>query len=299
MKYEYQAHKELESFFFDHGFDANEIRLDTSKIHRFKRKNSKKNAWTIGWTYSRKNGGLFIYCEVGDWSTSESYVFQTSFAGVPEVELAEIKRAQTENKKKYELLMEEGRLRAKKLAQYILDKAVPGGDHLYLQNKKIKAPRGVKIYKGMLAIPMIDIDSILVGVQLIRPDGEKFFLKGQQVVGAFFVFGDLNKLEKQHTTYFCEGVATGATIFEAAKSPVICAFNASNLVHVTRAIAKKFKFLARVMCADNDQFTEGNPGVAAATKAAQKYNSKFCKPEFVNLQGRPTILISNVRQRRN
>ena len=58
------------------------------------------------------------------------------------------------------------------------------------------------------------------------------------------------------------------------------AFDALNIEPVARAIRGKFPGLAMVICADNDTETPGNPGLTAATKAAQAVGAALAVPQF-------------------
>jgi len=53
--------------------------------------------------------------------------------------------------------------------------------HPYLIRKGFTEPS--KVWKGLLAVPM-RVDSNLIGLQLIQPDGTKRFLTGQRTKGA-------------------------------------------------------------------------------------------------------------------
>ncbi len=65
-----------------------------------------------------------------------------------------------------------------------------------------------------------------------------------------------------------EGFATAATLHENTGYCVVTAFNAKNLKPVTIAIRQRFKDIDLTIAADNDRFTEGNPGVTCANEAA-------------------------------
>ena len=78
----------------------------------------------------------------------------------------------------------------------------------------------------------------------------------------------------------CEGLATGATIYQATGHATAVAFDAGNLEPVAKALRAKFPGLVLVVCADNDTETPGNPGLTAATKAARAVGAALAVPQF-------------------
>jgi putative DNA primase/helicase len=77
-----------------------------------------------------------------------------------------------------------------------------------------------------------------------------------------------------------EGYATGASIHEAADCSVAVAFNAGNLLTVTRTLRAKFPDLRLIVCADDDASTLGNPGLSKAREAAQAVGALLAVPDF-------------------
>jgi putative DNA primase/helicase len=61
------------------------------------------------------------------------------------------------------------------------------------------------------------------------------------------------------------------------------AFNAGNLKPVALALRKKFPEAKIILCADNDRFTPGNPGVSKAREAALEVNGRLYVPRFEDL----------------
>src|SRR5690606_19898560 len=58
----------------------------------------------------------------------------------------------------------------------------------------------------------------------------------------------------QWVVLLAEGYATAATLFEATGLPVVCAFDASNLMPVAEALRKRYKRARILVCADDDLF---------------------------------------------
>ncbi|WP_374401223.1 toprim domain-containing protein [Niveibacterium sp.] len=144
-------------------------------------------------------------------------------------------------------------------------------DFPYLARKGVK-PHGARFKDGRLLVPMRS-DGALHSLQFIAANGEKRFLPGGKVKGCYFSIGN-----PQGAAALCiaEGFATGATIHEATGLPVAVAFNAGNLEPVALALRAKFPDLRLILCADDDNATEGNPGRAKAAQAARAISGLVC-----------------------
>lgn len=136
----------------------------------------------------------------------------------------------------------------------------PATAHPYLDAKRIK-PHGVRIKGSALVIPVCDASGI-VSLQYIWPD-KKRFMTGGKTRGCYYVIPGTDG-----TVYVCEGFATGATIAEATGATVYVAFNAGNLIDVTQTAKAAHPQARLIVAGDDDVNTEGNPGRAKATAAA-------------------------------
>jgi putative DNA primase/helicase len=128
--------------------------------------------------------------------------------------------------------------------------------HGYLVKKKIKLPSLVKQVNDQLLIPLMDAKFNLRSLQYISENGEKRFFPHLPVKGLFFLFPNDSKPfnhDEEETIYLCEGVATGASIFEQTKTTTLCAMFASNLVEVSTAFQKTYPRKKIVVIADNDK----------------------------------------------
>ena len=78
---------------------------------------------------------------------------------------------------------------------------------------------------------------------------------------------------------------SGATIYEVEGSvaPVYVAFNAGNLIKVAIGVKREYPNVSIVVCGDNDQWTDGNPGLTAAKKAAAAVRGVWVVPDFNGL----------------
>jgi hypothetical protein len=112
-------------------------------------------------------------------------------------------------------------------------------------------------------------EQALVGVQAIKPDGEKRFAKGTAKRGSACRIGCVVVGEP---VLVAEGYATGMTLRAAvgARLPVFVAFDAGNLEPVVEILQAVYPQSPVLLCADDDYATEGNPGRAKAQKLRRR-----------------------------
>jgi len=146
--------------------------------------------------------------------------------------------------------------------------------HPYAQRKLIE-PEGARMLGDELLIPLRHGPGALVGLQRIKSDGTKLFLKGTPSSGAYTVLG---KPDKQGTVVIAEGWATCCSIRMATGHCVVVAFNAGNLEPVARKIRAALPEARLIIAADDDAQTEGNPGLTYARKTAQAVNALLAIP---------------------
>lgn len=143
----------------------------------------------------------------------------------------------------------QARTLAKQQANSRWQQAKPASpNHQYLLDKMV-LPYGIRQEGNLLLIP-ICCNKELVNLQTIDPKGNKRFIKGGQVKGAFSLIGDASKLNQSF--YIAEGWATAASLHEFTYKPVLVAFNEGNLVSVAIAARQHYPHAQIVMGADND-----------------------------------------------
>jgi len=123
-----------------------------------------------------------------------------------------------------------------------------------------------------------------IGLQFIAGDGAKNFLRGGRIAGCLFPLAD----KVEGPLVVCEGYATGASIYEAIGHAVFCAMHSANLLEVAKAARERWPQREIIIAADNDQFTDGNPGLTKATAAAKAIRAKLAVPQFKDLANKPT-----------
>lgn len=150
-------------------------------------------------------------------------------------------------------------------------------EHPYLTRKGIGAVG--KIDGDKLVFGAVDIDWKIWTAQTIDADGFKLFVTDGRKKGTFYPIG-LKPSDNLETLVICEGVATGASIYEATGYPVMVAWDKGNLMSVAMAARGKWPDARIIVAGDNDQWSEGNPGKDAASKAAGKIKGFVLIPDF-------------------
>lgn len=209
---------------------------------------------------------------------------------------------------------------AAKEAKKIWKESVKCMEHPYLTKKGVQ-PYGARINsEGYLILPRYDFSGDLWGTQTIDTNGEKRFQYNAKASGTFMLLADPG--EPREVIIFCEGYATGASIREATKLPVMVCFTAGNLLECAMDARKKYPESVFIFASDNDKFTFKHPldksiigtnkediqgdderwedweekgflyntGVSKSKEAAYKTNGKIVVPTFAKeyLKSKPT-----------
>jgi len=254
--------------------------IPDGRIRRFQvgeRRN--QNGWYVFYS------GGFPVCIFGDWRNGGRHKWTPrGEAQLSDEELAELRRKADEARRERDSQRQAEQAAAAKRAAKIWDAAQPAApDHPYLKRKAVK-PHGIRQQGKTLLVPVKNKDGELISLQRIVPDGQKLFLKGGKTAGgAFTVHG-----AKDKPLFLCEGYATGATVHELTGARVVIAFNARNLEPVARAIRELQPDREVIIAADNDAWTDGNPGVTAATAAAKAIGARVAIPKFKDASSKPT-----------
>ncbi|MFB1490870.1 MULTISPECIES: toprim domain-containing protein [unclassified Thiocapsa] len=159
-------------------------------------------------------------------------------------------------------------------------------DHPYLLKKEI-GPHLARVDSANRLVLPIGDGSALTSLQFIAANGAKRFLTGARISGCWCpIEGD----GRQAPILIGEGFATVATMVEVTGSPGIVAFNAGNLLPVSKAVRRLNPHAEIVILSDDDRWTEGNPGRTKARAAALEIGAKLLLPNFegMDLSGKPT-----------
>lgn len=204
--------------------------------------------------------------------------------------------------------------KAAELAAAIWNGADPGTAHPYLIRKRVSAHGlrvGVwdvvnqetgevrRVSSNALLVPIKDRTGRIHSLQAILPSKpangtDKLYLAGGAKAGNFYAIGKPQDINGRKVFILTEGFATAASIHEATGHAALVCFDAGNLLPVAVAIRERQPDAIILLAADDDRFTarkDGtpyNPGVDAATKAAQEVGGLLAVPQFDSLDGEPT-----------
>jgi len=265
------------------GLGAPAIEAD-GKIHRFRGPDDRpgcRNCWYLLHLDGIPAGAF------GSWKTGE----QHTWTAAPGERLsfrqqADIRRLVAQAKAQRDAETRDRHAEAAKRAAAIGSYDGPADPaHPYLQAKQV-APHGLRQQGIALLVPVM-VGGSLSSIQHIYPDGSKRFLAGGRISGGFYLIDDATRRPE---ILIAEGFATAATLHEEIGAACYCAFNAGNLLSVARAVRALHPTAPIILCADNDAWTEGNPGLTKARAAAVDIGSRLLVPDFtgMDLSGKPT-----------
>jgi putative DNA primase/helicase len=165
-------------------------------------------------------------------------------------------------------------------------KLLPEGSSDYLVRKGVGA-HGLRFTSaGSAVVPLLDAAGKIHGLQFLRTAAQareakrpakEFWPAGLIKKGHFHLVGS-----PQWVVLVAEGYATAATLHEATGYPVAVAFDAGNLLPVASALKKRYPKARILICADDDAFSEGNPGITAAGAAAMEVGGSWLAPRFAD-----------------
>lgn len=257
-----------------HGFALPADLIADGDIHRFhdvRDKLGSKNAW-----YAFHLDGCPA-AAFGSWKTGERYTWRAA-GGCDVANADEYRRKIEADRIRREQALAESHRKAAIKARRTLGYAeLPNPEGAYLVRHNT-LPLGLRQTGVVLLNPMFNIDGELVNLQRIFPDGQKRFLHGGQVAGAFSLLG--GPIDPEGILYICEGWATGAAVHLDSGAPVACALSSHNLLAVAAAWQARCPHLEIIIAGDDDRQNPTNPGRTKAIEAATRTQSKLVFPEF-------------------
>ena len=244
------------------------------KIHRFGRK---KSSWYVGFNEGVKAGAF------GDFKLGITEKFVESRKTMTTMDRKRIGQAMREAAAQRARETEEEHEKVASIVNGIWRDAKPATAYPYLERKKVSAYR-LRVADNWLLVPVTDGERIH-SLQRINSKGKKLFYPGGKTQGLFYPIG---LTESPKDLYICEGIATGLTIYQLHKTPVIVAFSAKNLIPVAERMRWLYPDAAIVIAGDNDHATPGNPGKASAEIAAARSSGAgnstvWVVPDFTGL----------------
>ena len=203
-----------------HGFDVRPI--SDGVIHRFKAPNDKK---PNGWYVFHGDHGAF-----GDWKMNLTVPWSDRTSR--HIDRDEYRKLIAQERAERDRSEAIKRSDAASKARSIWAKSVRATEHSYLTRKQVQ-PHGIRVAGDRLVVPMT-IDTHIHSIQFIQSDGFKKFMPGGRVKGCYYPIGSLT-----NEIWIAEGSATGATVHEVTGAATVCAFNAGNIVAVTKHFVDK------------------------------------------------------------
>lgn len=245
-----------------------DVRVNSDgQIQRFS--TNGKRSDKAGWLVFFDTAGAF-----GDWRSGLTHTWSAERPDTSPAERQAIRRKVQQAIKAgiKERARKYGETRAE--ASRIWSNCLTPTHHPYLQRKAVSA-HGIRQHGQFLIIPLRDETGGLWSLQRIAPDGTKRFMPGGRTKSRFHVIKGGERIG------IAEGYATAATLFEKTGDTLFVAFNAGNLKSVAVTARAMYPSAHLTLWADNDQFTDGNPGVTKAQEAAVVSSANAIKiPDF-------------------
>ena len=166
----------------------------------------------------------------------------------------------------------------------------------YLKEKNVFGHDVKHDGKGGVIVPARDVNGKLRSLQFIAADGTKRMMPGGMKAGCMHALDPGKELfdpkselgspsEKlSGAIVVAEGYATAASVHEAVKRPVVCAFDAHNLKPVAEALRSKYPEAKIVIAADDDRAKGHAVGLQKAAEAAKAVGGEFVSPRFTEAE---------------
>lgn len=240
-------------------------------IHRFDHPEKKRGNLT-GW-YVCPSPEVAVF---GFWHTGEQHTVTLAGEHDPAAAAQARLAAQRAREQRHAERRAQQAKTAEQARRWWADASPADPAHPYLTSKRL-APYGLRQRGNALLVPLYR-DGELVNLERIFPDGAKRPLTGGRVSG---VAGMVGRLAGADRVLIAEGWATAAALHEATQAPAVAARNADNLDAVARRLRQCLPDSVTItVAADDDRFTDGNPGMTKARLAALAIGGKVLMPTF-------------------
>ena len=268
--------------------------VDSLEVGRLRRCKVDGDRERRGWYHLHEirlpNGDDLIVGSYGVWRGAENNATKVELrkAEISAEQRESLRKRLAEDKRRSELARKADAARAAERATKAWKGCTEQGDCEYLHRKGVRG-HGVRFSpQGAVVVPMLDVAGNIHGLQIIR--GRK---PGQQARRLEKEFWPAGLVKKGHfhqlgmatgapVILVGEGFATCASVFEATGLPVAVAFDAGNLAPVAAALHKRYKTARILILADDDAFSDGNPGVTCASAAAMEVGGAYVAPVFAD-----------------
>lgn len=280
--------------FADHGLEP-EQPLTFGKLTRCKTtqdKGKEKNGWYVIHEHRTEKSETLIFGSFGDWRSGDSNKIKVKAGRMSQEERDLMRARQEEGKRRAAEIAANASRRAANRASSLFKRMPEKGRSAYLDRKQVigigvrYAPRS-----GALLVPMSNARDQIVGLQVIYPEKQpdtgrdkSYWPYGMSKEGAFHLIGP--HPEPGEPVLVCEGYATGVSLHMATSLTVAIAFDAGNLLPVSKLMRERFPGCPLIICRDDDWKTKRpngdpwNPGEEKATNAALIVGGQVVAPVF-------------------
>ena len=280
--------------FADHGLEPAQP-LTFGKLTRCKTtqdKGKEKNGWYVIHEHRTEKNEVLIFGSFGDWRSGDSNKIKVKAGRMSQEERDVMRARQEEGKRRAAEIAANAARRAANRASGLFKRMPEKGRSAYLDRKQIVgmgvryAPRS-----GALLVPMSNARDQIVGLQVIYPEKQQdtgrdksYWPYGMSKEGAFHLIGP--HPEPGEPVLVCEGYATGVSLHMATSLTVAIAFDAGNLLPVSKLMRERFPGCPLIICRDDDWKTKRpngdpwNPGEEKATNAALIVGGQVVAPVF-------------------
>lgn len=173
-----------------------------------------------------------------------------------------------------------------------------GLKHPYIQNNKVLFARGVslakknysishatrngnkvkmKINKGDLLIPAININNEFVSYQVVDKSENRCMRIGTSINGAFFPIGSFNNLKK---VILCEDYLTAATLNKCTGLTSVICFDVQNILEVAKAFLSKYPQIQLIFATSRDMLTKNKSRIKRGLYYSNLFSMPFIFPNF-------------------
>lgn len=254
-----------------------------------------KRGWYILHELPLSEGGSLIVGSYGMWRGNENHAHKVELKRENPLSYAQrdaLRQRLAEDRKRAEQALAEQHAKAAARAEQVWAKLARDGDSPYLAAKHVQAYDLRFTPNGSAVVPLMDTAGRVHGLQFLRTAAQakqarrpakEFWPAGLAKKGHFHLIGSP---AGNGIVLVAEGYATAASLHGATGLPVAVAFDAGNLLPVATALRKRYKVARILICGDDDCFSDGNPGMTAASAAAMAVDGAYMLPRFSDAAAR-------------
>ena len=249
-----------------------------------------KRGWYVLHEFTMSGGDVMIVGSYGMWRGNENNAQRIELSKSDPLttdQRAALKRRLAEDRKNAELDRARQCAAAAARAAKMWPRLAQHGAAAYLEQKGVGAHDVRFTPNGSAVLTVTDATGKIHGLQFLRTAAQakqagrptkEFWPAGVAKKGHFHLLGH----SPHWIVLVAEGYATAASLYESTGFPVACAFDAGNLLPVAESLRRRYKRARILVCADDDTFTEGTPGITSASAAALAVNGAWIAPTFVD-----------------